>query len=204
MDYDYKPNSHKYKAEQQKEIAERPKVEKVVTGKTTVKKNEIRKFTDIFISEDASNVKSYIFGDVLVPAIKKAIDDIVSDGVHMILYGGTGRGAKRSDDYTSYSRAYAARRDSDRRYEDPTRSRSGFEYDDIVFESRGDAERVLSRMDEIMEKYGMVRVGDLYDLADLSCDYTANNYGWRNIISADIVRSRNGYIIRMPRPLPID
>ena len=96
----YKPNSHKYKEESKQLPAtteERPKVEKVVTGKVkTKKKSQVTKFADIFISEDAANVKSYVFMDILVPAIKKAISDIVIDSIDMIFYGGTGHSRKRS------------------------------------------------------------------------------------------------------------
>ena len=80
---DYKSNSHKAKAEA-KEAAEK-KVNKVVTGNVKrKKKSEVSKFKDVFISEDVSNVKTYIFLDVLVPAIKKAVSDIVKDGIDMM------------------------------------------------------------------------------------------------------------------------
>lgn len=68
---DYRSNSHKAKAEA-KEAAEK-KVDKVVTGNVKrKKKSEVSKFKDVFISEDVSNVKSYIFLDVLVPADQKS------------------------------------------------------------------------------------------------------------------------------------
>lgn len=38
----------------------------------------------MFISEDAGNIKSYVVLDVLVPAIKKAIADIVTGGIDML------------------------------------------------------------------------------------------------------------------------
>ena len=48
------------------------KIESVVSGKVkTKKKSEMSKFKNAFISEDVSNVKDYIFMDVLIPAIKK-------------------------------------------------------------------------------------------------------------------------------------
>ena len=107
---DYKPNSHKAKAEEaatQKEVEKR--AEKVVKGTVkTKKKNGVGKLTDIFISEDAANVKSYVFMDVLVPAIKKAVCDIVVDGINMILFGDTGRGKRSggSANTVSYSSYY--------------------------------------------------------------------------------------------------
>ena len=70
---EYKPNSNKYKTEQRK------KQEKVVQGKVRrKKKSEVRKWKDIFISEDVEDVKSYIIMDVIVPTIKNTILDTVS------------------------------------------------------------------------------------------------------------------------------
>ena len=74
---EYPANSHRSKELATEGRSEERKVQKVVSGKVTTKKNEVRKLTDIFISEDARNVKSYIFMDVLVPAIKKAISDLI-------------------------------------------------------------------------------------------------------------------------------
>ena len=73
-----------------------------------------------------------------------------------------------------------------------------------MLNSRGEAEDVLMRMDELMETYGLVRVADLYDLVGITGNYTDNKYGWTNIRNAEIVRVNNGYMIRMPRAVPID
>ena len=202
----YKPNSNKYKEEQkQKEQLPEKRVEKVVTGAvTTRKKSGVRKFAEEFISEDAKNIKSYVFGEVLIPAIKKAIADIVTDGIDMILYGGSKPGHRRSTvdrpSYVNYaSRDTRATRDS--RYT----TNSGYSFEDIILDSRAEAEEVLERMDELIEAYGLVRVADLKDLVGVSGPYTDNKYGWTNIRNAEIVRVRDGgYWIKMPRPIPID
>ena len=82
--------------------------------------------------------------------------------------------------------------------------RSGYSFDDIVLESRGEAEEVLSRMDELLEMYEIVSVADLYDLVGITHDYTDNNYGWTNIRTAEVVRVRNGgYMLKLPKVLPI-
>ena len=205
-DLDYKPNSNRYKKEQNNAPAERKKVEKVVTGKVrTKKKSEISKLKDTFISEDVSNVKSYIVMDVLIPAAKKAISDIVRDGIDMILYGDThGRrgGSSSGASYVSY-RSYSDRdRRDDRR--ESSRTRVGYDYDDIILESRVEAEEVLQRMDELIETYGIVSVADLYDLVGKSCNYTDNKYGWTNIRNAEPVRVRDGYLLKMPKAGPIN
>ena len=200
---EYPANSHRSKELSTESRSEERKVQKVVSGKVTTKKNEVRKLTDIFISEDARNVKSYIFMDVLVPAIKKAISDIVTDGIDMILYGGSGSGRKtKPSNNVSYRNYYESPRNSMSSRNEPQRSR--FDYDDIVFESRGEAELVREQMVDMIERYGFVTVADMYDMADLTSPYTSNKYGWTNIRSAEAVRVRDGYILKLPKAMPID
>ena len=201
---EYPSNSHRSKELQATEASTERKVEKVVSGKVKTRANTGRKITDIFISEDAANVKSYIFMDVLVPAIKKAISDIVTDGIDMILYGGTGGGRKKSrtDSKVSYRSYYEDRRD--RRESDSYGARSRFDYDDIIFNTRGEAEAVREQMLDMIDRYGFVTVADMYDMADLSSPYTSNKYGWTNIRSAEPVRVKDGYILKLPKAMPID
>lgn len=194
---DYKPNSHKFREEQKDS---QRKVEKVVTGAVkTRKKSEVRKFTDIFVSEDIANVKSYIFMDVLIPAVKKAISDVVTNGIDMLLYGESRRDTKRAGDYVSY-RNYSDRGAT----RSEPRARSGFNFDDLLFKTRADAEAVREQMDDMIDRYGVVTVADLYDMADCTAPYTSNKYGWTNIRNADVVRGRDGYVIKLPRAMPID
>lgn len=201
---DYAPNSHKAKEEKaQTEAPERKKLEKVVTGKVkTKKRNEMSKLGEIFIAEDARNVKSYILMDVLVPAVKKAISDIVTNGIDMLLFGEGGRTRKTSGASTVSYRNYYDQKDTRRDYSN-TRTRTGYSYDDIILESRGEAEEVLARMDELIETYGIVSVADLYDLVGKTCNYTDNKYGWTNIRNAEPIRVRDGYMLKMPKAGPI-
>ena len=196
---EYTPNSHKFKAE----IAEKKKVEKVVKGKVgTRKKSGVRKLTDIFVSEDAANVKSYILMDVLIPSVKKAISDIVTNGIDMILYGGSGQTKKLSlSSKNSYRNFYER---DDERYRESRKAKIGYSYDEIVLETRGEAEEVLTRMDELIETYGMVSVADLYDLVGITCNYTDNKYGWTSVRNAEPVRTRDGYVLKLSRPIPIN
>ena len=86
MDIKATPNSHRYKAEQAK--ASEKKVQKIVSGNVkTRKKSEMSKFKDTIFAEDVNSVKSYLFIDVIIPAIKKAIFETVTNGVDMMLYG---------------------------------------------------------------------------------------------------------------------
>jgi len=180
-------------------------VEAVISGKAkTRKKGEMQKFADVFIAEDANNVKSYILLEVIVPAIKKAISDIVTTGIDMILYGEAGRTRKNgSASKVSYRNYYE--RESERTRAGSAIRRTNFDYDDILFDTRGDAEAVLDSMNDIISQYGMVSVSDFYDLANVANDnYTMNRYGWTNIAGATAVRVRDGYILKLPRAIPLN
>ena len=200
---DMKPNSHRYK-EEQKQLAtnEKKKVEKVISGNAKVrKKSGASKLADVFVSEDVTNVKSYVVMDVLVPALKKLVFDIVTDGIDMILYGSTGHSKKRSNKNSSYVdyRSISSDRRDERRYDRDYASRARYDFGDVSLDSKSEAEDVLASMDELIEQYGMVTVADLYDLIGVSCDYTDNKYGWTNISTASAVRGRDGWTLKLPR-----
>lgn len=198
---EYKSNSDKARKEQSKK-----KIEAVITGAAkTRKKGEMQKFADVFIAEDANNVKSYILMEVIVPAVKKAISDIVTTGIDMILYGEAGRSKRKNGTQkVSYRNYYDQSADRVRAGSGTTR-RSGIDYDDIVFDTRGDAESVLDAMHDIIAQYGTVSVADLYDLARVPNDnFTMNRYGWTNLNGAQPVRVRDGYILKLPRVVPLN
>lgn len=200
---EYQANSHKSKELAATEPAREKRAEKVVSGTVKTRENKGRKFTDIFISEDAANVKSYIFMDVLVPAIKKAISDIVTDGIDMILYGGSGgRNKNKSGSKISYRSYYDDK--NDRRRDDESAHRNRFDYNEIVYDYRRDAEAVLKQMNEMLDRYPIVTVADMYDMAGESIPYTGYRYGWTNLRNAEVVRVRDGYIIKLPKASPID
>lgn len=202
---EYQPNSHRSRELQTTEAQTERRVEKVVKGKVQTRENKGRKFTDIFISEDASNVKSYIFMDVLVPAIKKAISDIVTDGIDMILYGGTGRSKKASTGSKISYRSYYDDRPDRQSSSSYSSNRTKFDYDDILFGSRVEAERVYAEMQDVIGRYGYCSVADMYDMAGLTPPFTANKFGWTSIRNAEIVRVRGGdYIIKLPKFTPFD
>lgn len=200
----YTQNSNKHRDEQTTAALER-RVQKVVKGPVKTKTNEVRKLADIFISEDVSSVKNYIFMDVLVPAIKKAIYDIVTNGIDMFLYGGSGKSkSNTAGSKVSYRNYYDQKSPSGHRGSENTRTNNGFEYDDIVFPSRGEAEAALQQMHDTIIRYGMVTVADLYDMAGLTAPYTSQKYGWLSVNGVESARVRDGYVLKLPRAMPID
>lgn len=200
---EYKANSHRVKEEQKSKEVVKKDIQPVAKAKTK-KRSEVKKFADVFIAEDITSVKDYIVNDVLIPAAKKAISDIITNGIDMILYGeAKGRDRRRDGgSRVSYTKYYE--RDRDRDYDRGRTRRSVYDYDDIILDTRGEAEDVLNRMDDLIDAYGMVSVADLYDLVGISGNYTDNKYGWTNLRNAEVRRTRDGYLLKLPKALPFD
>lgn len=188
----YKPNSDKYREGQQKDSEK--KVEKVITGVAKAKKkSEVRRFADSFLAD--------IWSDVLVPALKK----IITESIDTMLYGQP----RRSNNVTSSTASYnsnnywKASNNGGNNHSNNYRSGGSYNYNDIVVESRGEAEDVLARMDDLIATYGVVSVADLYDLVGITGKYTDNKYGWSDIGSAGVVRVGDGYLLKLPKALPL-
>lgn len=197
---EYKPNSHKSKAEQQESVLPEKKVEKIISGSAkSKKKSGLHKITNVFIPEDVDDVKSYILEDIVVPAVK----DIILDAVRAFL-GVNGHSGGKSSTASKVSYRSYYDKTNDRRDSRTTRTKAGYDYDDIILENRGEAEDVLSRMDELISTYGLVSVADLYDLVGITGNYTDNKYGWTDIRSASVIRVRDGYAIKLPKALPLN
>jgi len=198
---EFKSNSYKSK-EASKAPTEKKKLEKVVAGKaSTKKKTEGRKFMEAFIKDDLGNMGTYIITDVVVPSFKR----IILDSVKAML-GDIGPSKSTTTASRVSYRSYYDERDVAQRtrYHDAP-VRTGFDYEDIIFDDRSDAEMVLQAMcDIVSSEYGIVSVGDLYDLANITNDnYTLNKYGWTNLRDAKVVPTRDGYMIKLPRALPL-
>ena len=192
MKTNYQSNSKKSKINT---VEDKNKVDKIVKGKVkTKKKNGI---LSSFINDDLQDIKKYIVEDVLIPTIKKTITDVVKNSIDMFFYGEVSRPNRTNSSRISYSSYY----DRDR---EPRRRRNDLLIDDIVLESRAEAEEVLDRLDEMIEEFGMASVLNLYDLIGVTAPFTADKYGWTDIRNATAVRVRDGYLLKLPRVMPLD
>lgn len=202
---EYKSNSHK-----SKENPSSPVSKKIVTGNVKIQeKHGLAKVASLFIAEDVSDIKSYIIMDILIPTIRDTIVDIITKGTEMVFCGKNGRTRKPSSgSRMSYERYYEPsnnRRDYGRQNGAPSRNQ---EYQEIVFDTRGDAEMVLEQLRNYIVEYRVARVSDLYDFVEISSDnYTNCDYGWTDLSpsKAYVYRSRDGgYMLQLPRALPVD
>lgn len=202
---EYTPNSHKYKESQKTASEETKRVEKVVTGNVKVrKKSDIRKAAEGFFNEDFASVRTQALHEVFIPGAKKLLSDVLKSAIDSMF--GTSRsresGSTSKISYRKYSDHY---RDDYPRDDYVARTvKSRFDYDDIEFDSRAEAEIVLDRMAETIERFGYVTIADMYDMAGLSHVYTTNRYGWTSVRTGEVVKSHDGYIIKLPKARLLD
>ncbi len=187
---DYKSNSFKSRQQIEKE-----KPKPIAVGRISKKRFRLENILGAFFPESTGDLKEYIICDLLIPKIK----DTVLETVKIFFYGKNGISEKKSGGKISYREYY---RDRENR---SVIKRERFSYEDIAFETRGEAEAVLEAMIENLHKYNVVTVGDLYDLADISVTEAGMyNYGWANLTGACTVRIGDNYLLKLPKAVPID
>ncbi len=203
MSTNYTNNSLKNRENGDKK-PEGKEVQKVVKGAAkTKKKNEMAKIAQNMISEEAKSIKDYAIYDVIIPVVKDTIAQLVKGSIDMIFYGEVKSSSRSSRSGTNASRvSYRDFYDDRRDRRDDRRTSTRYSYDDVIFDNKEDANEVLTRMDEIVEQYGVVTVADLFDLAGITGNgYTDQNYGWTSTRSASVERTRGGeYFLKLQRP----
>lgn len=191
------------------------RVKKAVVSKGDVvrkKKPLGRRMSETFFGGDARSVAGFVFMDVLVPATKDLIVDMVTQGIERSLYGevrGQGRrspaGRPGSRDHTPYSRisSGSSRRDPREEPRLTRRSRARHEFEDVILPSRVKAEEVLDGLYDILSKYEQVSVADFYDLLDETSEPVDEKWGWEDLRGSSVIRRRDGYLINIPSPEPL-
>jgi hypothetical protein len=211
VDNEFPSNSRRDRTEPPK--TEVKKVEPVVTGEVVRRKRPLgKRLLETFIGGSARGVATYVMMDVLLPAAKDTIADAVSQGVERLIFGESRSTSRRTgyrpggstSSYTSYNRMSSSRPNSlARRDEEPRYSSlrgGGIDFDDIILATRVEAEEVVDRMFDMLAKYEVVTVPDLYDLLGQTVPYTQEKYGWTDLRGAGVTRITSGYLLDLPRP----
>lgn len=177
------------------------------------------KFAEVFFEGSLKDAIDYMINDVAIPQIKNA----VLKGIEVIFYGGvnsssSSRGRGASDiPYNSY---YVGR-DGTRRPASSSRSsgssdrgstaelnklKKSFDPKLIVVEDRGEAQRVLADLKNDCNEFGQVGVDRLFELCDITSDWTSTKYGWvkGDLDDAKVRPCGNGWWFDLPDPIVID
>lgn len=195
----YPSNSHKTKEE--KRIVHK----KVISGTAKKKKPTLgsRVKEEIF-PEREDSVIEYVLYQVIIPAAKDVLYDLVTGSIEVLLGGkGSSSRGKKSDSnrpYVSYNSYY----DRDDRRSRGRDRRSRHDIDDYIFNSKREAELVIDKMLDILDDYEMVTVGDFHELIGERTSPMDYEWGWDNLRSAKVERTRDGYYLRLPKCIKVD
>ena len=118
-----------------------------------------------------------------------ALKDAIAKKTVEVVYGEEPRAIRRRVSYC---------------YDTCQRDRNLERCEDIIFQTRQDAEIVLSSMEEVIKQYGVVSLADVYNIAGRGTpSYASYKYGWRSLNNAKVVRCREGYFIEVPKATEI-
>jgi len=196
---EYPGNSYVSKSEekQKEEVALTP----VVTGDVQVRKKTVfSKIASKFFAEDITDVKSYVVNELLIPGLKRAF----LNSLEMMLLGKGNQkpGTNNVVQSVSYRDYWDAKWNNQPK---PAQNPANYlEYDSLIYVNRGDAEVVLEQMQDILHKFHVVRVSDMFEISKKEAPYTGNRYGWTDLKSAIVIPVHGGYMIRMPKAMALE
>lgn len=162
----------------------------------------------------ASDIFKQAKDDILIPRTKEVVNGTAVDLIYMIgdyfanlvgkfIFGPDsvqkGRPGQARTGYSNISRGAPK----------PTTpnigSRPSSELQYVFVESEEKARRIQAEMIESIQKYGKVRVADLYEKSEkVKPIFTDFSYGWTKVEDVHYIRNRDGYHFNMPNPIKIN
>lgn len=201
--HDYTGNSNKDKAKQVAPDEEKV-VERVTTGVVVVKKPPLsQRLKTVFFGGEFRGATRYVASDVLLPALRNLVVDAITKGAERTIYG-----ESRAPRRPGYSGGYQSRIQYNSpimrpelrvgRVPDQGPRNVRHEANELVLASRDEAELVLERLSDIIDKYGQATVADLFDLTGLPSSHIDNKWGWFRMNNASVQQVREGYLLNLP------
>lgn len=185
-------------------------VERVTTSDPKRKKKSLRKqFTETFIAGDMKSTMRYVLLDVGLTAAKDMVLEMITGGAERLIHGESRRRGVQDPrqagptGYVRYNNMGNGSRMSGPQRVMSRMARARFDFDDIILESRSEAEQVIERLFDLVDKYETASVADLYDLVGLAPSHTDYRWGWTDLQSSGVTRVRDGYLLDLPDPHPV-
>lgn len=180
-------------------------------AKASVEKKSFgRRLKDYLIAGTAQDLKGFLINDILVPHIKDTISESVSRGIDMLLYNDAKprstsvKQASRSGFGTAYVSYNNPSRSTRTRYIESDGGETTMEAGYLTWETRRKAEDIKNKMLDILEEYEVVPLATFYQLADWKTEPNDFEFGWYNLSTIEVVRTRTGrYRIELPKPVSL-
>lgn len=193
-------------------LDERPKVEQVTSAEAHRRKRGLgRKFRETFIGGSARMAVEYMVADVVIPAIQDTMIDALQGGIERLIKG-EGRSSRRGTPSAYSNTAHVDYRGMGmNRATTQTRlpssrmlsrqSRARHDFDELVIPTRAEAEEVVDQLFDMLSRFELVTVADLYEMTGIQSSHADVKWGWTSLRGAKVQRLRNGgYLLNLPEP----
>lgn len=194
--------------------AAKKNVERVTEGTVIRKKKSLRKqLSETFVAGDMRSAVRYVMFDVMLPAAKDMVVEAGSAWIEKLIFGESRRrrsmsspqaGATGYVNYNRYSGPMGSGLGSSAQRALSRQARARHDFDEIVLDSRVEAEEVIDRLFDLVSRYDSATVADLYELVGLASTHTDHKWGWTDLMGAGVSRIRGGYLLDLPEPQPLD
>lgn len=171
-------------------------------------------FMDALIDRAAQGSSDLIKNNI-IPGLKVMLADTFHNAVDMIFVTrntgrrpgssmnnnlqrpGVARQTRVSYSEQSNQNAIAKRSISDR-------ARAQHDFSEIIFESRPEANGVLDDMRTHLEKYQSITIDQMYSFIGIDPTFRDSAWGWTNLDGSFVKHVRNGFVLELPSPEPLN
>lgn len=177
-------------------------------------------FMDALIDRAAQGSSDLIKNNI-IPGIQVMLADTFHNAVDMIFVTrNTGRrpgfngsttqrsgfGARRSgfDQQTRVSYNEQSNQNASSRRSISDRARAQHDFSEIIFESRPEANGVLDDMRTHLERYQSITIDQMYSFIGIDPTFRDSAWGWTSLDGSFVKHVRNGFVLELPSPEPLN
>lgn len=210
-------NSHKARAAAEAAAAPQPpreKLESVVKKGTVIQKkpNILKRTARSMVADDVQNVGDFVVTDILVPALRNLLYDVIVGGAGRTIFGttqtrrpgmnpglfGTAQNLKTAYHNASNPQASVAPQPGMSK-----QAQARFDFSEISLTDHSEAITIVEMLKMRVVEYGTASVADLYDLLGHTGAFTDQNWGWSDLSMAGVKQHRSGFVLDLPHPVPL-
>lgn len=203
------PDASMVKAPEKK--AEEPRIKPVTSQQTSLKKKPwYKRAGESIFFEDTSTIGGYILRDVVIPAIRDTIYDMVTGGLSMALYSTpkASKAARRNGggSIVNYGGYYSGDRTKPKQQERVDKYRTQLDIYNILLEDDPDSGRradqvgyaAMEEIQECVNRYGFVTIQDLAVALNIgNIPSTMAAWGWTDVSAARVELDRGNWYFRI-------
>lgn len=188
-------------------VTETPKVGEpqplAFAGEVVNKKKPLgTRFKEVFFGGDFKGTMRAVASVTVAPAIRSLIFETGVEALKRTIFPNSQPGMRPNSTSLASRITYHTPVNRDPR-EDPRSAPAmvtSTDVGDIGMTMREDAEMLLDAMMEKIDRGGFVSIRDLYTWLGRPTNYTDEYRGWSQLGEVQIIQTREGYILRLPRP----